>query len=624
VLYFLKGEGIMCGIVGWIDWERNLENEGHIMTNMMDTLAARGPDAAGMYLSKHAAFGHRRLSVVDPENGAQPMIRDRGQRRYVITYNGELYNTPELRQSLESKGYTFRTNCDTEVLLTGYIEWGPSCVEKFNGIFAFGIWDEAEKTLFLARDRIGVKPLFYNKQGSKLLFGSELKTLLAHPEVKPQVDSEGLAEVFIIGPGRTPGHGIFRNIEELRPGHSMLYSEKGLYICQYWALKSMPHPDDFDTTVYNVRELLQDIVKRQLVADVPVCTLLSGGLDSSALTALASNTYKQKGLGDLSTYSVDYLDNEQYFRSNSFQPNADAPWVRRVSELFNTNHHNIILDTPELTENLHQATISRDLPGMADVDTSLYLFCREIKKGATVALSGECADEVFGGYPWFYREEMINASCFPWSPNLDVRMEWLSPEMKSVTRAHEYLQERYQEALAEVPRLPGEDAQSARMREIFYLSLTRWMPTLLDRKDRMSMASGLEVRVPYCDHRLVEYVWNVPWHMKNYQEREKGLLRHALVGILPEDVLWRRKSPYPKTHNPSYLNAVRQWVLQILDDPSSPLRNVVDVQKVRAMAHPDAQISNIPWFGQLMTSAQLFAYLIQIDTWLREYKVELV
>lgn len=614
----------MCGITGWVNWDKNLENEGNIVVKMMETLAARGPDASGVYLSKHAAFGHRRLSVVDPENGAQPMIRYRGERRYIITYNGELYNTPELRQCLESEGYRFRTNCDTEVLLTGYIEWGAACVERFNGIFAFGIWDETEETLFLARDRIGVKPLFYTTCGSGFLFGSELKALLAHPEVKPQIDKEGLAEVFIIGPARTPGHGVFRGISELRPGHSMVYSRKGMEIRQFWSLQSMPHNDDFNSTVYTIRELLQDIVKRQLVADVPVCTLLSGGLDSSALTALASDIYQKGGLGNIHTYSVDYLDNERYFTANSFQPNADSPWVRRVSELFSTCHHDIVLDTPELSGFLPQATISRDLPGMADVDTSLYLFCREIKKGATVALSGECADEVFGGYPWFYREEMINASCFPWAPKPEVRMEWLSPELWSAIKPQEYLQQRYQEALAEVPRLAGEDAQSSRMREIFYLSLTRWMPTLLDRKDRMSMASGLEVRVPYCDHRLVEYVWNVPWDMKNYQSREKGLLRHSLVGVLPEDVLWRRKSPYPKTHNPSYLNAVRQWLLQILNDPSSPLRDVVNVKRVRSMVQPEATVTNLPWFGQLMGSAQLFAYLIQVDTWLREYKVELV
>jgi len=382
---------IMCGITGWINWEKNLEQEGHIIAGMMETLAARGPDASGMYLSTHAALGHRRLSVVDPQNGAQPMIRYKGEHSCVITYNGELYNTPELRQDLEARGYRFRTNCDTEVLLTAYIEWGPACVERFNGIFAFGIWDDAEQSLFLARDRIGVKPLFYTMGGSGFIFGSELKALLAHPGVKPQVDREGLAEIFIIGPGRTPGHGVFRGISELKPGHSMIYSREGMRIHQYWALKSIPHLDDFDTTVGRVRELLEDTVKRQLVADVPVCTLLSGGLDSSALTALACHTYQTERLGRVHTYSVDYLDNDLYFKASNFQPNADAPWVRRVSNLLGTVHHDILLDTPELAGSLPEATLARDLPGMADVDTSLYLFCREIKKGATVALSGECA-----------------------------------------------------------------------------------------------------------------------------------------------------------------------------------------------------------------------------------------
>jgi len=614
----------MCGITGWINWEKNLEQEGPILASMVETLAARGPDASGMYLSTHAALGHRRLSVVDPQNGAQPMIRHKGEHPCVITYNGELYNTPELRHDLETRGYSFRTNCDTEVLLTAYMEWGPACVERFNGIFAFGIWDEMQQTLFLARDRIGVKPLFYTMDGSGFIFGSELKALLAHPEVKPQIDQEGLAEIFIIGPARTPGHGIFRGISELKPGHSMTYDRNGMRIHQYWALQSMPHPDDFNTTVGRVRELLEDTVTRQLVADVPVCTLLSGGLDSSALTALACRTYQKEGLGRVHTYSVDYLDNDIYFKSSSFQPNADAPWVRRVSEFLGTCHHDIILDTPELAGCLPEAALSRDLPGMADVDTSLYLFCREIKKGATVALSGECADEVFGGYPWFYREDMIHAAAFPWAPKPKVRMEWLSPQLKARIQPYEYVQERYQEALAEVPSLPGEDAESARMREIFYLSLTRWMPTLLDRKDRMSMASGLEVRVPFCDHRLVEYVWNVPWHMKNYENREKGLLRHALTGVLPDDVLWRRKSPYPKTHNPSYLNTVRAWVLTILDDASSPLHELIDVGNIRSLAQQEDIGANIPWFGQLMGIPQLFAYLIQTDTWLRKYKVEIV
>lgn len=614
----------MCGITGWIDWDNDLEQERAILDAMVATLAARGPDASGTYVKPAVALGHRRLSVVDLVNGAQPMIRRRGDWNYVITYNGELYNTPELRQELEARGYHFTTSSDTEVLLTAYIEYGPACVEKLNGIFAFGIWDEQKEHLFLARDRIGVKPLFYAERGGSLLFGSELKALLANPLVQPEIDAAGLAEVFMIGPARTPGHGIFRDIYELKPGHSLLYNRNGTRVVQYWALHSKPHEDDFTRTVKTVRELLLDTAQRQLVADVPVCTFLSGGLDSSALTALAANTYRRDGLGQLHTYSVDYRDNEKFFQASSFQPNADAPWVKRMAEYFHTNHHEIILENQELAQSLPQAAVARDLPGMADIDTSLYLFSREIKKGATVALSGECADEVFGGYPWFYREEMINATTFPWAPRPEIRLDWLTPEFKARLNLSDYVKQRYSDALAEVPRLPGEVAGAARMREIFYLSLTRWMPTLLDRKDRMSMAFGLEVRVPYCDHRLVEYVWNVPWEMKNYQQREKGLLRYALTGILPDDVLWRKKSPYPKTHNPEYLNTVRKWALEVLDDSSSPLLPLIDAGKIKAIAQTDLAASNIPWFGQLMGGAQLFAYLVQADAWMRRYKVKIV
>ncbi|WP_371378770.1 asparagine synthase (glutamine-hydrolyzing) [Sporomusa aerivorans] len=506
----------MCGITGWIDWKEDLTKKSHILSAMVETLAARGPDAQGAYITTHAALGHRRLSVIDPVGGAQPMIRYRGNQKFVVTYNGELYNTAEIRQELEARGHRFSTRCDTEVLLVAYIEWGPDCVQRFNGIYAFGVWDETEQSLFLARDRIGVKPLFYAERGTGFIFGSELKALLANPHVCPELDEEGLAEVFMLGPSRTPGHGVFRGVKELKPGHSMMYSRRGTFIKQYWALQSADHTDDFQTTAAKVRELLIDTASRQLVSDVPICTLLSGGLDSSALTALAAMSYKQSGLGSLHTYSVDYVDNDLYFKASSFQPNSDAPWVDRVSDYFATCHHKILLDTPELADSLKPAAVARDLPGMADIDTSLYLFCREIKKGATVALSGECADEVFGGYPWFQREEMIHATTFPWAPRPEIRIPWLKPEIQQRIKPAEYVAQRYSEALAEVPGLAGEEKLAARMRQIFYLSLTRFMPTLLDRKDRMSMAFGLEVRVPFCDHRLVEYVWNVPWSMKQH------------------------------------------------------------------------------------------------------------
>jgi len=611
----------MCGITGWIDWQKDLTQYPSVLQSLTDTLANRGPDASGTWITQHCALGHRRLSVMDPANGAQPMVRKYGENTFTIVYNGELYNAPELKKQLEQRGHKFQTTCDTEVLLVSYIEWGRACVERLNGIFAFGVWNSLEQTLFLVRDRLGVKPLFYSYSDGRLLFGSEPKAILAHPDFPAQISGEGLAEIFAIGPARTPGHGVYRNLFELKPGHCMTADRSGIHIRTYWRLESRPHEDDVDTTAETIRDLLKDTVERQLASDVPICTLLSGGLDSSALTTFAANHYKENRLGTIHTYSIDYVDNDRHFKANAFQPNADAPWIKRMTEFLGTEHHFLEFDTPELVDSLKTVVFARDLPGMADVDGSLYLFCREIKKDATVAISGEAADEIFGGYPWFHRAEALNAGTFPWSLATKERVGLLSSDFVDWVKPEQYVKDRYVQALSEVPRLAGEDQQQNRMREMSYLNITRFMPTLLDRKDRMSMAVGLEVRVPFCDHRLVEYVWNIPWEIKTSGDREKGILRRALRGVLPDDVLTRKKSPYPKTHNPSYLAAVKTWVLDILNDSSSPLLPFIDVAKIRALAEGDASQFHLPWFGQLMTGPQLFAYLAQVDTWLRHYKV---
>lgn len=613
----------MCGITGWIDWERELIGQQAILADMCQTLDCRGPDANGRWLSSRAILGHSRLIVVDPEGGGQPMVwREDSGHNIVLVYNGELYNTEELRRELIGYGHTFRSHSDTEVLLHSYLEWGTSCVEHLNGIFALAIWNEREQKLFMARDRLGVKPLFYANLGNGLLFGSEIKALLAHPDIEATVDAEGLAEIFAIGPARTPGHAVFHDIHELKPGCTITYDRSGMSTTRYWTLESRPHEDDLNTTIEKVRYLVIDSIERQLVSDVSLCSLLSGGLDSSVISAVAARVCEQEGIGALQTYSVDYVNNERYFQPNEFQPNDDAPWVRRVAGVLGTVHHTVEVDTPQLVEALKTAVRARDLPGMADVDSSLYLFAREIKKEATVAISGECADEVFGGYPWFRSKETLLANTFPWSMRLNDRLRLLSRELVETMKPHEYVYDRYSEALAEVPRMKGESNEASRMREMFYLNLTRWMPTLLDRKDRMTMAVGLEGRVPFCDHRLVEYVWNVPSEMKFLENREKGLLRRSVKDLLPEDVISRKKSPYPKTHNPNYLQAVREWVLQILDDPHSPLLPLIDVKTVRSFANTeDLPRVHLPWFGQLMNVPQLFAYLVQVDVWLREYKV---
>ncbi len=613
----------MCGITGFIQWSGDLTQDSQLLVKMTESLAHRGPDGSGTWISNPCAFGHRRLSVIDPENGAQPMIIHQEEEVYAIVYNGELYNAAELKDELVRRGHRFNTKCDTEVLLVSYIEWGPDCLERLNGIFAFAIWDSVREQVFLARDRVGVKPLFYSYIDGTLVFGSEPKALLQHPKVEPVVGAEGLAEVFIIGPARTPGHGVYKDIAELRPGMAMIFNRDGLRKYTYWKLESKPHEDDADQTASFLGDLLRDTVERQLVSDVPVCSLLSGGLDSSALSSLAVDYYKRTGQGQVHTYSVDYVDNNKHFKSHSFQPGADAPWIKRMHEELGTNHHWIEFDTPELVEALDASTQKRDLPGMADVDASLLLFCREIKKGATVAISGEAADEIFGGYPWFHREEMLNSGTFPWSVAPDMRAGLLSAEIRDWIKPLEYLGDRYADAVAEVPKLDGETGQQAKMRVMSYLNITRFMPTLLDRKDRMSMGVGLEVRVPYTDHRLIDYVWNIPWSIKTAGDREKGILRKALEGVLPDDVLYRKKSPYPKTHNPNYLAAVKAQVLSILDDPSSPLLPLIDTARIRELASsPDAS-SNLPWFGQLMSGPQLFAYLTQVHFWLKEYNVSI-
>ena len=634
----------MCGIAGWIDWDVDLTREHPTLEAMCERLACRGPDAAGAWTSREAAFVHRRLIVIDPEGGAQPMVRPgplppvRGAPPRegagagasetgpvcVLTYNGELYNTAELRSELRARGHAFTTRSDTEVVLRSYLEWGAACATHLNGIFAFGVWDQGAHRLLLVRDRLGVKPLFYACRGAGLVFASELKSLLAHPRIPPDLDAAGLGEVLALGPARTPGHGVFRGVEELRPGCCLTFDrERGARTHPYWSLRSAPHREDTATTAATLRDLLVDTVVRQLVSDVPIATLLSGGLDSSAVTAIAADHLRRNGGGPLRTYSLEFAGSERDFSPTAYYADPDAPWVARMVAACGTDHRRVVLDTPEQAEALTRAVTARDLPGLADVDSSLYLFCREIRRETTVGLSGEAADEVFGGYPWCHWEEAIEAHTFPWARDTALRAAVLSPALRARVGPEEYIAERYRQALAEVPILDGESGREARMRQILYLNITRFLPTLLDRKDRMSMAVGLEVRVPFCDHRVVEYVWNIPWAMKTCDGQAKGILRRALHGVLPPDVLGRKKVPYPRTFNPTYLAAVRGWLGGILADRSGPLYDLVDRRYLGALLAQDGPPA-VQWFGQTMSGAQFYAYLCQVDAWLRAYRVRLV
>jgi asparagine synthase (glutamine-hydrolysing) len=564
------------------------------------------------------------LIVVDPEGGRQPMVKQKEGYQYTICYNGELYNTEDIRKVLHTKGYSFNGHSDTEVLITAYIEWAEECVHYLNGIYAFAIWDSKREQLFIGRDRLGVKPLFFTEHHKGLIFASEIKAILAHPEIKTEMDSEGLAEIFGLGPSRSPGSGVFKGMKELRPAHALTFSKDGLKIWRYWNVESAEHRENEKETADKVRFLVTDAVTRQLVSDVPLCTFLSGGLDSSIITAIAAEGFKTEGKGQLHTYSIDYEGNDQFFTSNEFQPDSDGKYIQMINERFNSSHHSKIISQQQLVDNLLEATHVRDFPGMADIDSSLLWFCKEIKKDFVVSLSGECADEIFGGYPWFHRKQDLERSGFPWMRSISERQNLLKPHWQDKLKLNDYVFEKYKQTINETPVLDGETPEESRRRELFYLNIIWFMTTLLDRKDRMSMGASLEVRVPFADHRLVEYVWNIPWEMKMYRGREKGILRKAFEGVLPEEVLYRKKNPYPKTHNPEYTATVKKMMEDILKDKSSVLHEFFNKTDLITLVESGGSSFKEPWFGQLMTGPQLLAYLIQLHVWFKDYKINIV
>ena len=609
----------MCGIGGFVDYERDVRRGGPILHGMKRTLTPRGPDAEGTYFDEDAALVHRRLIVIDPEGGKQPMHSPNGNT--IIIYNGELYNTPELRTELMSRGHEFVGHSDTEVLLHAYLEWKTDAFSRLNGIFAFAIWEKRERRLTLCRDRLGVKPLFFAPIRNGLTFGSTIDTVLCHPEIEPALDEDGLRTLLLLGPARPPESGVFRQIKSLLPGHFAVLTPENFTDHVYWQLEAHEHEDDLPTTIERTHTLICDAARRQLVSDVPLACFLSGGLDSSILSMLAAKDYAARG-ETLHTWSVDYRDNDKYFTKSIFQPNSDDSYIDQMVDFLGTHHHRVVLEPEALCAALLPATDARALPGMADVDSSLLLFCAAVKRGGTtVCLSGECADELFGGYPWYHREEILFEDTFPWSRSVGLRLGLLTPD--AVRNGEEFVRQHYRDTCDRAPKLSSDDKKAARMREMFVLNLDWFMATLLDRKDRMSMYSGLEVRVPFCDHRIVEYAYNMPWDFKSLEGREKGIVRRAFANELPKEIVYRKKSPYPKTFHPVYTRLCADYVCRIFEDNTSVAASLFDRNAVQKLMQRPESLAE-PWFGQLMRTPQIFAYIIQLDRWFRHYHVKIV
>ena len=615
----------MCGFAGFfnpfMDFRMNQTENEKILNDMCAALYHRGPDENGSLLAKNYGLAHTRLAIIDLENGSQPMCTVCDDNRYCIVYNGELYNTAELRKDLEQKGRKFQTTSDTEVILMGYIEYGIDILNKMNGIFAFCIVDEKKGECFIARDQVGVKPLYYSVYDDILVFASEPKGIFAFPYIQPDIDMEGLNEVLSLGPAKTYGKGVFKNVHEVRPGYFLLYGYDGIREYRYWSITAYEHEENYEKTVEHTRFLVTDAIKRQMVSDVPIATFLSGGVDSSIVSAVCAAELKKQGK-KLGTFSFDFVDNNKYFVANAFQPSQDRPFVDIMVDYIRSEHRYLECNNDDLFENLFRSVDVRDMPTMADVDSSMLYFCGRVKNFYKVVLTGECADEIFGGYPWFHKEECFKAKTFPWSMDITARQAVLKDEIIAELHMEQYIREAYENTIQETPKLPGEDAHEARRREISYLNMKWFMQTLLDRMDRTSMYSGLEARVPFADIRIINYMYNVPWSMKCRNHVEKSLLREAAEGLLPNEVLYRKKSPYPKTYDPAYEKKLADALTEIIEDASSPVLQLVDKKKVYDFIHQKKDYGR-PWYGQLMAGPQMLAYLLQINYWMKKYRLSI-
>ncbi len=605
----------MCSICGEIDFLEPFSVSEEAIRKMNGSMKHRGPDESDFFRGLGVLFGHNRLSVMDPENGQQPFSVEYGNKKYTIVYNGEIYNCEEIKKDIRKKNIFLKTNCDTEVVLYSYILYGVDCPKHLNGIFAFAIFDG--ESVFLARDRFGVKPLYYSLKGSHLLFASEIKALLSSPLVSRDVTKRGLWEILYLSPNFVGGRSVFKDILELLPAECMIFKGGELKKWKYWSLTPKPFFKDRAYAIEKTRYLVYDAIKRQLDADVGLCVLLSGGLDSSVVTAVASREYKNQERV-LSTYSFEYEGNKESFKNSLFQPNPDDEFAIYLADYLGTQHRVLTCPTTTLANNLIPSCEYRDLPGQADIDSSLLYFCQEIKKNHTVGLSGECSDEIFGGYPWFYRPEMLYSDFFPWIHSPRLRPSLFKDSASNSDEGFDYIRSIYKKSLEECPILSSDSEEMKASRVATYLSVNYFMTSLLQRKDRMSMASGVEIRVPFADHRILEFLYNVPWEIKFENRVEKALLRNAMVDYLPDKILWRKKSPYPKTHNPEYMALVMGLLKERLEK-GHYLKELLDRNRLDEIIQ-----SGGTWFGQLMDTPQLIAWLIQFDFWIEHNNINIV
>lgn len=359
-------------------------------------------------------------------------------------------------------------------------------------------------------------------------------------------------------------------------------------IKRYWNLETKECNDTFEEAKEKVKQLLTDSIKRQMVSDVGIATLLSGGLDSSLITAVVAKNKDDK----LTTYSIDYEDNDKYFKKTDFTVSLDEYYIDIMSKAFNTEHKYKTITQDDVVKYLRESLYARDYPGMTDIEASLLWFSKEISKDYKVILSGECADEFFGGYPWFYRKELNDRELFPWINNLEYRQNLLNDNLKKEINLKEIVEEEYKNTINEL----SEKDRDKKDKRLFYINMTHFMQCLLDRKDRNTMYATIEARVPFADTKLVEYLWNLPFEYKYNKSTEKYLLREAFRGEIPDEVLDRKKNPYPKTHHPKFKEEVSKLLRKRLENKDSKLYKIFNIEEINKLLDEDDSNDILPWY----------------------------
>lgn len=616
----------MSGIAGFYqtteDYSRTPEPQVRL-EKMAESLCRRGPKNRNTWISSHIGLVHTSSHILSEHYPMQPFVLKNAKGCGILSYDGTLTNAKELGTALPASGI-LQPVSDPELILTGYLSMGSSFFHKLRGMFSFALYDSNTDTLYLVRDQLGLKPLFYQQLEHEIVFGSEPKALFASG-IKPKLNHDSFGEIFGLGPARTHGNGVFAGMKEVEPGHFLTITPSSAssgFRCQdtvYWRLSSHPHEDSYETTVEKVSSMVQDCILRNVPTDMSFCTLLSGGLDSSLVSAVCNEECRRRGMS-LETYSFDFIGNHENFEPNDFQSSLDRPYVEKMVKHLNSSHIFLECDNLTQTDGLFQAVDARDLPCMADVESSLLFFCSLVSIRHETALTGECADEIFGGYPWFHNQDLWEKDSFPWSYDMDARTSLLDPEFTKEHHILEYAKDAYHTSLSRTPYLPEENAEEQRRREISWLTIQWFMATLGNRMDRTSMYSGLEARCPYADCDLLSYVFQIPWDMKCHNGQRKSLLIETGKQLLPEDVLLRKKSPYPKTYDKGYELLLSNRLRDVIQNPASPLLNIINKKAVEQFLESPKDYGR-PWYGQLMAGPQMIAYLLQVNYWMEKYQL---